>query len=466
MDKQQLIGSIEENRDLLIGMAQAIWDRPELALEERFASSLQADALEQAGFRVQRGFGALPTAIVAEYGSGRPVLGILGEYDALPDLSQQEGPERAPLQPGGPGHGCGHNLLGTAGVGAAIALARAIDAGSFSGTVRYYGCPAEETIVGKTFMARDGAFDDLDGCVTWHPASYNAPWGNSMLANLSVKFRFSGIPAHAASAAELGRSALDAVELMNVGANYLREHVNEKVRIHYAITDGGGVPNTVPETAEVWYMVRAPKHEMVQDCFARLKKIAQGAALMTETEVSGIQILSSVYEVLTNTVIRDLIGQNMELVGPPAFDDADRALARSILDTFAPGEQRKGFAAFFVPPEFEGQLLHEGVAPAVGVGDCVMASSDVADVSWCAPLAQFGAAVWPLGVPTHTWRNTACTRSGIAMHGMLFAAKILAATLFDLFTDPDALARAKAEFDTATADSPYQCGIGPDQQPA
>ncbi len=458
MDKQAMLNWLEGQEGMLSEMARAIWEKPELAMEEVFASGLQRDALAAAGFQVREVPG-VPTAFAAEYGHGKPVLGILGEYDALPDLSQQQGPERRALVEHGPGHGCGHNLLGTAGLGAAMALAKAIESGALAGTVRYYGCPAEETISGKTLMAKAHVFDDLDACVTWHPSSYTAPWANSMLANLSVRFRFKGVPAHAASAAELGRSALDAVELMNVGANYLREHVNEKVRMHYVTTNGGSVPNTVPEDAEVWYMVRAPKFAMVRDTFRRLKGIARGAAQMTETELAEVRLESAAWEVLTNEVICGVIDRNMKAMGGPGFAEEDRGFAAEMVKTFGPGEQVKGFAPFFVPAELEGQGLFEGVADPVGRGVCIMASSDVGDVSWITPLCQFGAAVWPLGIPTHTWRTTASTSSHLAMRGMLFAAKTMAATLYDLCADPALLKEAQTEFSRATEKQKYVCAL-------
>ena len=461
MNKKEMLNWLEDQEEMLSNTARAIWEKPELAMEEVFASGLQRDILKRAGFSI-RDVPGLPTAFVAEYGSGGPILGILGEYDALPDLSQQPGPERKAVTEHGPGHGCGHNLLGTAGVGAALALAQAVESGDLKAVVRYYGCPAEETISGKTLMAREHVFDDLDACVTWHPASYTAPWANSMLANLSVKFRFRGIPAHAASAAELGRSALDAVELMNVGANYLREHVNEKVRMHYVITNGGSVPNTVPEDSEVWYMLRAPHFSMVRETFRRLKGIASGAAQMTETELAEVRLESAAWEVLTNETICEVIDRNMKELGGPGFNDEDRQFAAQMLETFGPGEQIKGFPPFFVPPSYEGQALHEGVADPVGRGICIMASSDVGDVSWITPLCQFGAAVWPLGIPTHTWRNTACTSSHLAMRGMMFAGKTMAAVLWDLAADPDLLKKARDEFDRATEKQKYVCALDED----
>ena len=465
MDKKTLVSVVDEHAAELSAIAKDIWDHPQTALEETYASALQADYFEKNGFRVTRGVGALPTAFTAAYGEGKPVIGILGEYDALPDLSQKISDKREPVTPGAPGHGCGHNLLGTAGVGGAIALKAAIDAGDVKGTVVYFGCPAEEPVIGKTFMARDGAFDGVDAFISWHPSSFNAAWGHTMLANYSAKFRFKGTSAHAAAAPHLGRSALDAVELMNVGANYLREHIPDNMRMHYCITDGGSVPNTVPDHAEVWYMLRAPEHRIVDETRERLMKIAEGAALMTGTQLESVTVVGSVREVLVNKVIRDVIDENMHMLGGPDFTDEDRAFAKKIYDTFEPGEQRRGFAPFLISNEYEGQILHETVAPVHGVGGCIPVSSDVADASWLAPTSQFGAAVFPLGVALHTWRSCACTGSGIGMHGMLFAAKTIAATAYDLFTRPEVLAAAQAEFREAEAADPYVNPFDRDRKP-
>lgn len=465
MKKDRLLSVIDAYETKLCAIAKNIWDHPQTALKEDCAAVLLEDFFEAEGFRVGRGFTVLPTAFIAEYGSGSPVIGILGEYDALPDLSQEVSAEKKPVEPGKPGHGCGHNLLGTAGVGAAVAIKTAMDEGAITGTVRFFGCPAEEPIIGKTFMARDGAFDGVDAFVTWHPSSYNAAWGNTMLANFSAKFRFKGTSAHAAAAPHLGRSALDAVELMNVGANYLREHIPANMRMHYAITDGGGVPNTVPSHAEVWYMLRAPEHKMVEDTKKRLFKIAEGAAMMTETTLEKVTVIGSVREVLVNTAIRDLIDENMRQIGGPAFTDEDRAFAGEIYGTFEPGEQRRGFSPFFIPDALEGQILHETVAPIAGIGGCIPVSSDVADASWLAPTSQFGAAVFPLGVALHTWRCAACAGSGIGMRGMLFAAKTIAGTVYDLFTKPEILEKAKTEFIAKTKNDPYVCPFPKEQVP-
>ena len=281
--KQDVIRWLEENQAVFTRMSDEIWDHPEIALKEFHASRLQAEALEDEGFRITWGSGGMPTAFIAEWGSGKPVIGILGEYDALKNLSQKSQPTQEPIVPGGLGHGCGHHLLGTGGLAAAVAIKRWLQAGEITGTVRYYGCPAEEILAGKVYMARDGAFDDLDAALNFHPGSINTTSKGSMVALNNLKFRFFGKAAHAGASPHMGRSALDAVELMNVGVNYLREHVPTTTRMHYVITHGGDLPNIVPAVAEVWYFVRAPERAQVDAVTDRVRKVAQGAALMTET---------------------------------------------------------------------------------------------------------------------------------------------------------------------------------------
>ena len=295
MSKSNMTKWMDENKAKFSDLAKQIWEHPELGYNESFASSLQIKTLEEAGFKVTSGIGDIPTAFVAEYGNGKPVIGILGEFDALPGLSQQVTPNMNPVVPNGPGHGCGHNLLGTAGVTAVIALKERMEAEMLPGTIRYYGCPAEELLSGKTFMARAGVFDDLDCALTWHPGTVNTTANFRMQALTAIEFYFSGRTAHAGAAPHLGRSALDAVELMNVGANYLREHVLDGTRIHYQITNGGMAPNVVPDKASVYYFLRAADRKQVDELEERLIKVAEGAAMMTETSVRW-EIKAGCYE--------------------------------------------------------------------------------------------------------------------------------------------------------------------------
>ncbi|HMM21756.1 MAG TPA: amidohydrolase [Selenomonadales bacterium] len=456
MKKNDVLVWLDSNAELLQEVARDLWERPELPFAEEHAARLQSEILEKAGFAVRRNLADLPTAFVAEYGSGRPILGILGEYDALAKLSQTVSSRCEPVRPGAPGHGCGHNLLGTAGMGAALAIRQAMESGAVAGTIRYYGCPAEETLGGKVFMAREGIFDDLDACLTWHPASMNVVWGCSFLALNSVEFRFRGTAAHAAAAPHLGRSALDAVELMNVGSNYLREHIPEQARLHYTITNGGGAPNIVPAEASAWYYIRAPKRHMVEEIFERLTKIAQGASLMTETEASWA-LLAGCYDVLPNAVLGELLNKNMAELGGPCFAEEERAFARELAKSFGPAHKEKVMQAYFAPPEIVAMDLHEGVVAIDDRNQIMAGSSDVGDVSWLVPLAQFTAATWPVGTAAHSWQATAASGSGIGFKAMQFAAKTLAGTAFDLLSDGgEILALAKAEFAARAGASGYK----------
>jgi aminobenzoyl-glutamate utilization protein B len=286
--KQDVIRWLEANRARFTAVSDEIWATPEIAFQEFKASQLQADLMEEEGFAVTWDIAGMNTAFVAEWGADSPVIGFAGEYDALPGLSQKKQPSQEPLVEGGPGHGCGHNLLGTGCLAAAVAVKRWLEATGTPGTVRYYGCPAEEKGGGKSFMARAGVYNDLDAAFNFHPFNANVASKGSTLAIAELKFRFHGVPAHAAVAPHMGRSALDAVELMNVGVNYLREHIPDKARIHYVITHGGDVPNIVPAQAEVWYFVRAPRPDQVEQITERVRKVAQGAALMTETTLEEI----------------------------------------------------------------------------------------------------------------------------------------------------------------------------------
>lgn len=304
--KEYIINNVEEIREELIDLSKKIWENPELAFEEKYASSIQKEYLKSKGFKIEE-VENLPTGFIASFGEGKPVIGILGEYDALPELSQCVSAERKPLVEGKAGHGCGHNLLGVAGVGAVVSIKKLIEENKFNGTIKYFGCPAEEEGGGKTVMCINGCFDDVDCAFTWHPFDINAPWRGGSLANLSVKFKFKGITAHAAQAPHNGRSALDAVEIMNVGANYLREHVIDSIRMHYVITNGGGRPNVVPGFAESWYFIRGKKARDAEHVLDRLIKVAQGAAMMTETEME-YKVTDGIYDYIPNLAAKSMGG--------------------------------------------------------------------------------------------------------------------------------------------------------------
>ncbi|HHX29101.1 MAG: amidohydrolase [Bacillota bacterium] len=453
-----ILSFLDNKAPELFAIADEVWAAAEVGFQEHKSSKVQADYLEANGFTLEPGVADVPTAFIAEWGSGRPFIGFLGEFDALAGISQEVSPERKPIVPGGPGHGCGHNLLGTAALGAALALKEALAKSGMAGTVRYYGCPAEELLAGKVYMARAGVFDDLDVAITWHPGSTTTVRLGSGNAMNSVKFQFHGKTAHAAGDPHNGRSALDAVELLNVGANYLREHVIPDARIHYVITEGGGQPNVVPAEAEVWYFVRAPRRSQVEEIYARLLDVAKGAALMTGT-THDVNFLTGCYEVLLNEVLADVMWRNLQKVGAPQFDEADLEFAGKLALTF----DENSVANMLRSPDFaELQELKEKplatiLIPPRGKGRSGGGSTDVGDVSWIVPTVQMSAATVPLGCPGHSWQHVASSGSSIGKKGMLVAAKTMALCGLDLVEHPEEIAKAKAEFQEKTKDSPYKC---------
>ncbi|HEY7312689.1 MAG TPA: amidohydrolase [Gemmataceae bacterium] len=434
--QQDIVRHLDGLRPDLIAVNQDIWTFAELGLQEHRSAARLAGVLKKAGFRVKEGVSDMPTAFVAEYGSGTPIIGILAEYDALPELSQQAGDATRKAIPGqSAGHGCGHCALGTAAVGAALAVKQAIDKHHLKGTVRLYGTPAEETVIGKVYMTLDGQFKDLDACLHWHPGTKNRVSYMTSKALISAKFTFSGLPAHASGSPEKGRSALDGVELMNVGANYMREHVKETSRIHYVVTNGGAQPNVVPATAQVWYFVRANTHEDVERNFDWLRDIAEGAAKMSRTK-TVVHIDTDCHEIVPNLPLSRLVLRNLERVGPPKFDDTDRDLARRLQEPLRAEfalKERKSLNDTIEP-------LPEKSYPADG------GSTDVGDVSWHVPTSGLDTACFAAGSPGHSWQNVAAIGSPIGHKGLLVAAKVLALSAVDLLQDPQALKDAKADF--------------------
>jgi aminobenzoyl-glutamate utilization protein B len=408
-----------------------IWSYAETGLQEmRSAQELMA-VLKKHGFTIDAGVAGMPTAFVASYGSGKPVIGILAEYDALPGLSQDAAPERKERQGAAAGHGCGHSVFGTASTAAAIAAKRAIESGAVRGTIRLYGTPAEETGIGKTYMLREGLFKDVDVILAWHASERTKAAYEFTKANVSIKFRFAGLPAHASASPHQGRSALDAVELMNIGANYMREHVKEDTRIHYVITRGGDQPNVVPADAEVWYFLRANKHADVEEYFVWLREIAEGAARMTRTKLTTVQVDSDMHEVLPNRALAEAIQKNLELVGAPKFTDEEKAFARKTQEAISGSPDR---------------ALSEVVEPLPAQPGQGPASTDVGDLSWVAPVGQLHAASYTFGAPGHSWQIVACTGTSIGEKGMMVGAKALAATAIDLFSTPELVEKARADF--------------------
>jgi aminobenzoyl-glutamate utilization protein B len=457
--KKDILNWIEQNQAEYIKMSDEIWENPEIALKEFKASKMQADYLETRGFQITWGSGGLPTAFIAEWGKGKPILGILGEYDALKNLSQKNQPTQDPIVPGGLGHGCGHNLMGVGCMAAALGIKQWLEANHRTGTIRYYGCPAEEILAGKVYMARDGAFNDLDAALNFHPGHTNSPGKGSAVGLNNLKFRFHGITAHAGGAPHLGRSALDAVELMNVGVNYLREHVETSVRIHYVITHGGDLPNIVPSEAEVWYFVRAPERSMVDEVTDRVRKIAQGAAMMTETTHEEI-FHAGCYPVLPNFYLADLQYKNMQEIGPIDFTDEEKAYARTIRDSYPPEVTHSIFIELKIPAELEKEAIYGDNYPASDEGEVGGGSTDIGDVSWITPTGALSTATCATA-PGHNWGWVATCGMSIGHKGMLHAAKILAATAIDLYDDPEHLRKTHEEFEKATAGKPYQSPLPP-----
>lgn len=461
MSKQDILVWIDDHAADFTDMAKQIWDNPEVGYTERFASSLQASALEKEGFRITRNIGDVSTAFIAEYGSGKPIIGIMGEFDALPGLSQEVGFTESPIVSGGPGHGCGHNLLGTAGVEAAFALKQRMDAEGLAGTIRYYGCPAEELLSGKTYMARAGAFDDLDSVLTWHPGTFNMTANISMQALTAVEFFFSGRTAHAAGAPHLGRSALDAVELMNVGANYLREHVPDGSRIHYQITNGGLAPNIVPDKASVYYFLRGKNRPAVDHLLERLIKVAQGAAMMTETTVEWA-IRAGCYDTLPNMALNDLMHAQAELAGPMSFTEEEEKFAEQLRGSIHPSVLEAGSAMAPTKENLPTGFFNLKKTYGLSVGG----SSDIGDASWIVPMGQIMTTCAPAGVQVHTWQATAAFGSSIGMKGMHYAAKLMALSAYDLLLNVDGIIeKAKAEFAASTKGTAYKAGIPMDVKP-
>jgi aminobenzoyl-glutamate utilization protein B len=462
--ERDVVARVEFHRALCTHLSDRLWDLAETAYSEHVSADLQTRELTREGFRVTQGLAGIPTAFVAEWGAGGPTIGLLGEYDALPQLSQVAGSTtRAPVVNAGNGHGCGHNLLGGAALLAALAVRDQLRDTGVEGRIRYYGCPAEEGGAGKTFMTRAGVFDDVDAALTWHPSSVYAIDAMSTLATLHTRFTFSGRAAHAAAAPHLGRSALDAVALMNVAANYLREHIPSDARLHYAIHDTGGrAPNVVQARAEVVYQIRAPELEVVQSIHARLLRIAEGAAMMSETAMH-VRVEKAMSNMRPNPVLSDLMYARMQALGPVPFDDDDRAFARRMQQAISK-EEAHASLAIFGAAHLKGEL-HHAVLPADLMPPVLAASTDVGDVSWVVPTARCLVPCFALGTPFHSWQLVAQGKSSLAHKGMTHTAKVLAVTAAALYHDPATLAAAKRALQEQLADAAYQCPIPSDVEP-
>lgn len=467
MDKKKLYDIIEAKSSLLTSLSDLIWEYAELSLLEYKSTAAYVKILSEQGFTVEENLCGIPTAFKGTFGSGKPVIGILGEYDALSGLSQVPGlAEKQELVPGGCGQGCGHHLLGAGSLGAAIAVKDAIAAGELTGTVVFYGCPGEEGCAGKAFMARDGQFRDLDAAITWHPGDTNEVTVGSNAACIQMEYTFTGIASHAAGDPFNGRSALDAAELMNVGVNFLREHMKPKESVHYSFSDAGGIsPNVVQPIAKLVYMVRSDTVRHAKALLKRVENIAKGAALMTDTTVTWRQI-DGTSDTLSNQVLEQLLFDNLSAAPLPQYTEDEIIFAKQLKATFVegplPGKMTKSIPALkkLIMEKTAGghAPLNDFVIPYYPGNHYSPGSTDVGDVSWLTPTAQITAATWPSGSPGHSWQNVACGKSGIAHKGMLLAAKVLAAACADLMEKPDILAEAKAEF-AITAAEGYDCPL-------
>lgn len=450
MLKKAVISQVDSIEPLIEEMAIKLWDYAELGLVEQRSADLLVHKLRGAGFDVETNVADMPTAFVATYGTGSPVVGILAEYDALPGVGNQALADRKPRTDGvTSGHGCGHNLFGAASVGGAIALKQLMEAEGVKGTVKLFGTPAEETVVGKVYMAKAGVFDGLDAVLEWHPGATNEVRNQPGRAMNSFEVEFFGQSAHGSADPWNGRSALDAVEMMNYGVNLMREHVRPTARIHYVIPRGGDAPNVVPDYAKVWYYVRDINRAEVGKYYNRILKIAEGAALATET-THKVHLITGVYEYLLNRPLQEALQKNLELVGAPEFTEAEHEFAKKLQRIT--GKEEKGFNDVIKPlPDEPGEIKG--------------GSTDVADVSWIVPTAGFRVATAAEDVPWHSWATTACSGTRAGRKGAVVAAKVIAATGVDILTKPELVKKAKEFFLEATEGKPYQCPVPADQEP-
>jgi aminobenzoyl-glutamate utilization protein B len=446
--KDAVVKSAAAHADANWPTALKLWEWAEPGYQEKKSAAALAEIAEKAGFTVKKNVADIPTAFTAEFGSGKPVIGILGEFDALPELSQEAVPFRKPREGGnGYGHACGHHLFGVASLSASISIAEQIKAGKLKGTVRFYMCPAEEGGAAKVFMTRAGLFDDCDTVLHWHPGSRNTAGDMTCLARIAVKFRFHGTAAHASGSPEKGRSALDALLLAIHAVELMREHTPDGTRLHHTITSGGGAPNVVPEVAEGFFYVRHPKAEVVQKLYPRLLKCAQAGALATETKLEVVY-LGGTMEILPNNTLAEVAKKNLTDLSDLKYDAEEMKFALRLQETFSEK------AAI----EDVGRVFDSSGRSSGG-------STDVGDVSWVVPVTGFSTACWVPGTPGHSWQAVACGGTTIGKKGMNLAARTLAATAYDLFTDPQLVKDAKAEHAKRLDGRKYTAMLEKDQPP-
>ena len=446
--KNETAITIQSGYDAYKKIALSIWDYAELGYKENKSSTLLQNTLKDNGFTVEGGVAGMPTAFVATYGSGSPVIAILAEYDALPGISQDNSPTKTPIANKNSGHACGHHLFGTGSVAAGIAIKKLLETGKIKGTIKVFGCPAEEGGSGKVYMVREGLFNSVDVVLHWHPNEHNTVTYTSALANKSAKFRFYGIASHASASPEQGRSALDAVEAMDNMVNMMREHIPQETRIHYVITNGGKAPNVVPEFAEVYYYVRHPDRAMAVSVFDRIAKAAEGAALGTETKMD-YEIIGGTHDLLINKTLAVNMQTNLEKAGGVMYTAAENIFAKKIQTSFLGKFPSIDNASVITPLHIE---KNQG-------------STDVGDVSYTVPTVGVETATWVPGTSAHSWQAVACGGTDIGIKGMMVASKTMAFTAIDLFTSPELIKKAKEEFIQSKGDYQYKALLG-DRKPA
>ena len=465
-EKTYVTSWIEDNKERIIKISDEIWRFAELGLIEHKSSSLLIGELEKHGFKIEHGVAGMPTAFIASYGDSKPIIAIMGEYDALPGLSQKKTPHKEPLEPNKPGHGCGHNIYGASGIAAAIAIRYAMEKYGLKGTIRFYGCPAEENFSGKVFMVRNGCFRDVDAAIGHHPSSMNGATLKSCLALNSVKFHFYGKSAHAGGSPDQGRSALDAVELMNAGVNFLREHIIQDARIHYIIEKGGNQPNIVPDYARSWYYVRAPEREQVDFIYNWVLDIAEGAAKMTRTKLKH-EFIGGLYNKIPNKVISEVIVRNMREIGLPKYTDEEIRFAEEIAKSIPPEMKIEALRRSKRPgwEKLIDKLIDDEIPDPWGEGEVSHGSTDVAEVRWQTPTVEFGTATWILGTPGHSWQAVAQSGAGLGHKSLIFAAKTMATTAIDLMMNEDLLKKAKDEHKQKLRGRKYKPPIPSEMKP-
>lgn len=455
-EKKQIISELDKKYDKYSKLAQDIWGYAELAFHEDKSSQLLQSQLKEAGFQIETGVAGMPTGFVATYGSGKPVIGILAEFDALPGIAQEATPERKSIQGQAAGHACGHHLFGVASIAAAIEVKEWLKKNGKGGTIKLFGSPAEEAGSGKIYMVRDGLFKDVDACLHWHPGDRNAVTAASSLANITAYFRFSGVAAHASASPEKGRSALDAVEAMNYMVNMMREHMTSDSRIHYVITKGGEAPNVVPAFAESNYFIRNRDINIVKELWKRVQDAATGAALGTGTKVEW-EVTGSCLSLLVNNTINEVLQSNLNMVGGVTYTEEEKAFAKKIQSTFINTQ---------IPPiENASKVMQPAEVAEMLKKQSAGGSTDVSDVSWVVPTSGISTATWVPGTPAHSWQAVSAGGMTIGKKGMLVAAKTLTLSAIDLFTNPSTVEKAKQELNTTRGkDYKYESLIG-DRKP-